>query len=84
MGAKISKCQKGFKILAKGQSHLGQEKPTLLKALEEIQEKIELKEVTKEMVLKEKEIEGKILALQRKEDSELGLKSRCLWVKVGD
>ena len=50
----------------KGLSRPGQEKTILHKALEEIQDKIEQKEVTKETLMKEREIEGKILVLQRK------------------
>ena len=67
-----------------GLSQPSQEKTILRKDLEEIQDEIEQKEVTKEMLMKEKEIEGKILVLQRKEDSELRPRSRCIWLKVGD
>ena len=34
--------------------------------------------------MKEKEVDKKILSLQRKEEVELHLKSRCLWIKAGD
>ena len=36
------------------------------------------------MLLREREIDQKILDIQRKEEYELRLKSRCLWLKAGD
>ena len=45
---------------------------------------MEQDEITKEVLMKEKEVDKRILAIQRKEEVELRLKSTCLWLKDGD
>ena len=39
--------------------------------------------MNKEVLMKEKEVDKKILSIQRREEDELRLKYRFLWLKVG-
>ena len=52
--------------------------------MEEIKDEMERKQVTKEMLLRERYIDQKITVIERKVDMDLRIKSRCLWIKAGD
>ena len=45
---------------------------------------MERKRVTKEILVREREIGHKITVIQRKVDMDLRIKYRCLWLKAGD
>ena len=61
-----------------------EKKSSLVKILEDIQDQMEQAEIIKEMLLKEKEVDRKILAIQRREVEELRIRSRFVWLKGGD
>ena len=75
---KLKNVKKEIKDWLVGRPHLGQENITLLKSLEEIQKEMEREEVTKEMILRERDIDQKITVIERKVEMELRIKSRCL------
>ena len=76
--------KKEIKTWLAGRPHPKQEKINLIKNLEEIQEEMEREEVTREMLLREREIDQKNSVIQGKVEMDLRLKSRCLWLKASD